>query len=203
MVALVLIGVGQRKRRDGPVEGVALTHVPAQQGGTPRPGVGKGESSSAPGGIEIHLGETERLHADTDLDVPQLADEEMASDELALAPPEEHVTGWLHEPVAVHDALAVVWKDTRTGVRLEHRGTRLLHLEEEGVVLAGHEEHHPAVGPDAADPHHLDGGVPQLVAVQHGLIGWRESGTVRGEHVEQCLLDLTRRIGLRWKIVGS
>ena len=101
----------------------------------------------------------------------------------ALAPPEEHVAGGLHEPVAVHDALAVVRKDARAGVRLQHRGARLLDLEEERIALAGHEEEHPAAGPDAADPHHLDGGVPELVAVEQGLVGRRQGGAVPGERV--------------------
>ncbi len=87
----------------------------------------------------------------------------------APGPTEEHVAGGLHEPVAVHDALAVVGEDARTGVRLQHRGARLLDLEEERIALAGHEEEHPADGPDAADPHHLDGGIPDFVSVEQGL----------------------------------
>ena len=61
-----------------------------------------------------------------------------------LGPTEEHVAGGLHEPVAVHDPLAVVGKDARTRVRLQHRGAGLLHLEEERIALAGHEEEHEA-----------------------------------------------------------
>ena len=75
------------------------------------------------------------------------------------------------QPVAVHDALAVVGKHARARVRLQHRGARLLDLEEQRVALAGHEQQHPAGGPDAADAHHLDGGVPELVAVEQRLVG--------------------------------
>ena len=138
--------------------------------------MGERERPAAPGGVELHLGAAEGLHADADLDVPQLADEEVAL--RALRPPEEHVAGGLHEPVAVDDALAVVGEDARAGVRLQHRGARLLDLEEEGVALAGHEEEHPAGGADAADPHHLDGGVAELVAVEQRLVRVGERGPV-------------------------
>ena len=88
----------------------------------------------------------------------------------------------------------MVRKDALAHVRLQDGEARLLDLEEEGVALAGHEEHHPAGSSDAADAHHLDGRVPELVAVEQGLVGGRERGAVPGEHVPHGLLDLTRRV---------
>ncbi len=108
----------------------------------------------------------------------------------APGPAEEHVAGGLHQPVAVHNALAVVGENARARVRLQHRGAGLLHLEEERIVLAGHEEEDEAGGPDAADPNHFDGGVPKFVAVEQGLEGMREGGAISVERVQHDLMDL-------------
>ena len=112
---------------------------------------------------EVQRDHAEGLHRDADLDVPQLAEEVVALG--PLAPPEEHVAGGLHEPVAVHDALAVVREDARPRERLQDRGSCLLDLEEQRVALASREAENPAGGPDAADPNHLYGGVPEFVLV--------------------------------------
>jgi hypothetical protein len=95
------------------------------------------EGPAAPLGVDIHLGVPKGLHTYADLHIPQLSDEVVTLIADALTPPEEHVAGRLCEPIAVHDALSVVGKLARAGVRLQHRGTRLLELEEEGIVLAG------------------------------------------------------------------
>src|SRR5208283_5606223 len=89
----------------------------------------------------------------------------------ALGPSEEHVAGGLHDPVAVHDALAVVGKHARACVGFQHRGAGLFDLKEEGILLAGHEEEYPARGSNAADPNHLDSRVQQFITVQKGLEG--------------------------------
>jgi hypothetical protein len=62
---------------------------------------------AAPGGVKIHLASSEGLHANADLDVPKLADEEVPL--ASLSPAQEHVASGLHdEPVAIHNALAVI-----------------------------------------------------------------------------------------------
>ena len=194
MVLLVLVGVGHREARDRLVQRVAPAHVPAEHGGGAGSGVGECEGPSTPPGVDRHLRRAEGLHQDAELHVPQLAEEEVAL--RPPAPAEEHVAGGLHEPVAVHDALAVVRKGAGSSVRLQDRGTRLLDLEEQGVSLAGRQEEDPAEGADAPDPNHLDRGVSHLVAVQQGLVGVRQRAAVAGEHVPDGLLDLARAMPL-------
>jgi hypothetical protein len=82
--------------------------------------VGESESPSAPLGVKVHFAVPEGLHTDADLDVPQLAKEVMAAIADALGPSEEHVAGRLHEPVPVHDPLAMVGEHARAGIRLQH-----------------------------------------------------------------------------------
>ena len=142
VVPLVLVGVGHCKSHDGLVEDVALAHVPAESGRVPGPGMREGEGPSAPSGVDVHLGLAESLHPDAQLHVPQLADEEVPL--RTLAPPEEHVTGGLHAPVAIHDALATVRKHALASIWFEHGRPRLLDLQEQGVALARHEEKDPA-----------------------------------------------------------
>jgi len=103
-------------------------HVPAERDRTSGTGVGERERPATTC-VEVSARGAEGFDADADLDVPQLAMKKCA---WAVGPAEEHVAGGLHEPVAVHDALAVVVEDARAGVRLQHRGARLLDLEEEG-----------------------------------------------------------------------
>ena len=79
--------------------------------------------------------------------------------------------------------MAAVGIDTLARVQLQHRGVGLLHLEEEGIVVRGREEQHPAQRPDAADPDHLDGGVTKFEAVQQGLVGRGQRAAVHGQRV--------------------
>ena len=78
VVLLVLVRVGDGEGRERLVEGVAPPHVPAEQDRGARARVGERERPSTPGGVEIHFGGAEGLHADADLDVPQLADKEVS-----------------------------------------------------------------------------------------------------------------------------
>ena len=98
------------------------------------------------------------------LHVPELADVEMPA-ELALRPAQEDVARRLHESVPVHDPLPMIGVDALAGIRLQHRGARLFDLEEQGILFAGHQEHHGAEGTDAADTDHLDRDVLELKAV--------------------------------------
>ena len=51
-------------------------------------------------------------------------------------------------------------------IRLQHRGHRLLELQEQRVVLRRHQERDPAAASDAADADDLDGRVDHPVLVQ-------------------------------------
>lgn len=157
--------------------------------------------ASAPPGVDLDLLAAEGLHSEAEFHVSQLADEEVAR--RLLGPSEEDVAGRLHASVAVHDTLALVGKHALAGVRLQHRGARLLDLEKERVAVAGREQEDVARRPDTADPDHLHGGIAEPVAVQQRLVGRGQRRTIRGERVRHRLPDLAGRHVLGGKIVGS
>ena len=65
-----------------------------------------------------------------------------------------------------HDALAVVRYGFVPGVALEHRGARLLDLEEQGIVGGCQKKHDIAACPDAADAHDLQRDVDHFEPVE-------------------------------------
>ena len=79
MVLFVLVGVGNGKSGDRLVEHVALAQIPADHRSVPGAGVGERQRPAAPLGEEGHLGSAERLNGKLDLNVPELADIEVAS----------------------------------------------------------------------------------------------------------------------------
>src|SRR5205823_3730277 len=66
--------------------------------------------------------------------VLQLTNIEMSA-EVPFGPAQEEIAGRLHHPTTVHDSLAVVGVRTLTRIGCEDRRTRLLELEEQGIVL--------------------------------------------------------------------
>ena len=79
-----------------------------------------------------------------------------------MDPAEHRVARRLHQPLALDDALAVVAELALAEERLEHRRLRLLHLQEERiVVVAAEEEQDEGPGPDAADADDLAGGIDE------------------------------------------
>ena len=73
----------------------------------------------------------------------------------------------LHHPLALDDALPVLLELALAEERLEHRGLRLLELEEQRVaVVAAEQEHDPGAGADASDADDLAGGVDVAVALE-------------------------------------
>ena len=164
MVAFALIGVGDRERCNGFVEGVGRAEVPADLCGRTGAGVRARQCPGANLGVLGHHARTEQLDHGPDLHVPELADVEMPA-ELALRPAEEDVARRLHHSVPVHNPLAMIAVDALAGTRLQDRGPRLFDLEEQGILLAGHQQRHGAEGADAADPNYLDGDVLEFRAV--------------------------------------
>ena len=83
-------------------------------------------------------------------------------------PAEEQVAGGLHEPLAGHHAATVVGVGAASGVGLEHRGLRLLHLEEQrvegGTSLQEHDQRPRS--PTLPTPHDLAGDVDEVVLVE-------------------------------------
>ena len=110
-----------------------------------------------------------RLDRGRALHVAQLADVELVP---ALTgpgdPSEEGVARGLHEPLAVHHALALVLVLAGARIRGEHRRVRLLELQEQRVVLAvAHQQDHHRLGPDRADADDLAREVLVVVVVEH------------------------------------
>src|SRR5205823_3696678 len=89
----------------------------------------------------------------------------------------------LHQPLSRDHALAVMRVSARAEDTFEHRGLRLLDLQEQRVVLvAAGQQHDVAAGPDAAHAHHLVGRVDVAVLLQ-GVVLPSERAPVRAEHV--------------------
>jgi hypothetical protein len=71
-------------------------------------------------------------------------------------PAQEDVAGGLRQPLAFDHSPAVLRGPTAAQNGLQHRRLCLLDLQEQRVVrVAAQQQHHPAAGSDAADPHHL------------------------------------------------
>src|ERR1044072_3208184 len=104
------------------------------------------------------------------LAVPELTHVEVAFssvDPEGLAPAEEAVAGGLHQPLATAHTAPAMAEGALAGVGLEHRGLRLLRLEEEWVaVVAAGEQDDPRPGPDASHADHLVGQVTEAVGLQ-------------------------------------
>ena len=81
-------------------------------------------------------------------------------------PAEEKVRRGLHDALADHDPLALVGVKARPRIRRQHRGTRLLHLQQQRRVVAASPAGDGAERADAADAHHLERDIGQPVAVQ-------------------------------------
>jgi hypothetical protein len=89
-------------------------------------------------------------------------------------PAQEDVRRRLHQPLSRDHALAVVRVGARAEETFEHRGLRLLDLQEQRVVLvAAGQQHDVAAGPDAAHAHHLVGRVDVAVLLQGVVLAVR------------------------------
>src|SRR6516162_10236342 len=165
VVALALIGVGNREVRDGLVEGVALAEVATDLGRLTRARVGAGQRPRTRLGVLTH--DTRRVHLDEHLDlhVPELPHIKMTA-QLTFRPAEEEIAGGLHEPTTSHDALAVVGVGALTRITFQDRTACLLDLEEKRIVLTRHQERDRAPRANAADSDHLDRNVKELELIQ-------------------------------------
>jgi hypothetical protein len=90
------------------------------------------------------------------LHVAELAYVEVVSAQGAHRPAEHHLAGGLHQALAHHDALPMVGIGALARIGLEHRGVGLLDLQEQRIVVGGHEQRYHAHGADAAHHDHLD-----------------------------------------------
>src|SRR5579864_9371905 len=165
MVFFTLIGVCNRERRNGFVERIALAQVAADQSRLTRAGMCARQSKTAHFGVLDHVGQIEQLDHDFNLHVFELADIKVPA-ALSLRPSKKEIAGGLHQQAAPYNPLAMVRINTLPGIRLENRGTRLLDLQEQRIIITCHQQHYPAKSANAANANHLDRQVFDLKAVE-------------------------------------
>lgn len=117
-----------------------------------------------------------------DLHVAQLAHVDVAA-QRGARPAEEDIAGRLHQALAGHHALPLVGVQALACMGLQHRRARLLHLQEQRVVVRGHEQAHAADGADAADADHLECVVEEVIAVEQRARVLGQAVAVEGEHL--------------------
>src|SRR5262249_26306610 len=106
-------------------------------------------------------------------------------------PAEQDVARRLHQALALDDALAVLVELALAEERLEHRGLRLLELEEQRVALVATEhEYEPGARPDAAHPVDLARGVDVPEPLEQLPAVARQCAAVGAEDHPRRLLDL-------------
>ena len=193
VVPLVLVGVGRGEIRDGPVEGVALAEVGGDGDPVAPPGVSAGEGRSADARVQHGSRHEQAVHVSASFPVLELAHVVVAGhavEPLDALPAQEDVSRALHQPLPRYYAFAVVPVGALGQEALEHRGLRLLDLQEQRVVMvAAQHQHDVAAGPDAAHAHHLVGRVDVAVLLD-GVVLAPERAPVRAEQ----LLD--ERVGV-------
>ena len=133
--------------------------------------VGAGQHLAAGGG-ELPEPRGDQLAVGDDLHVPELAHVVVVA--APGGPTDEDVRGALHQPLALDDPAAMVVVAARPAVRLVHRRSRLLDLQEQRVIaVAALQQDQVYPHPDAAHPDHLADGVDEREPVQQvaALVG--------------------------------
>ncbi len=165
-------------------DAVARARVCARQGPAAHPPVDR-----QPRGLH-------RAHIRRALPVPQLAHVEVAClpvDPRGAQPAEHDVAGGLHQPLALHHAAAVVGELALAQERLQHRGLRLLALQEQRVlVVAAQHQHHPRARAHAAHPHHFARQVHVAVVLQQLLAVALQARPVGAQEVVHPLMKFFR-----------
>src|SRR5215217_185932 len=166
VVPLGLVGVGLRKVGYRAIEALALAQVGGDLHAVTGAGVRPGQRPAAQRCIEGQFIGRHALDVSRALHVLQLAPVEVASCR-AAKPAEEDVARGLHQPLAGHDAVSVVLVGAGLDVALQYRGTGLLDLEEQGVILvAPFEQYYVSPGAHTSDPYDLPRRVHKAVPVE-------------------------------------
>src|SRR5918994_2135550 len=166
MVPFGLVGVAFRKVRDRTVEAVALAEVGGDLYAVAGAGVRPCQRPAAQAGIDDQLVGRHAPDVGRALHILELAPVEVAPFR-AAKPAEEDVARGLHQPLSGHDAVSVVFVGVCRNVALKHRGSRLLDLEEQGVVLvATFEQYYVGPGAHAADANDLPRRVHEVVPLE-------------------------------------
>ena len=135
-VTVVEVRVAGREVGDR-VEAVLRAEVARDGQSITGPGVCASESPGAVAGVRREILGGEGLHEHGALPVPQLADVVVGCLAAAgrVVPPQQDVPVRLHQSLPLDDPLAVAAELTRRGVRLQHRGGRLLDLQDQRVLV--------------------------------------------------------------------
>src|SRR5215207_6952216 len=166
VVPFGLVGVCLCEVGDRHIEALALAQVGRDPHAVAGAGVRTGQRPAAEARIKGQILRRHALYLGRALHVSQLAPVEVAS-RWAAEPAEEDVARGLHEPLAGNDALSLVLVGTRRKVALKYRSSRLLDLEEQGVILvAALEQRDVGPGAHAANPNDLPCCIHKAVPVE-------------------------------------
>src|SRR5262249_36371771 len=119
VIAPVRIAIGCPKVTDGLVKGVTVAHVPRQQSGLSRAGMGAGQRPATPHRIVCQVQWLHDLDHGLDLHIAQLPEIEVPS-AISLSPAEENVTGGLHQALSDNHSLPPIFEGTFSCVWFEH-----------------------------------------------------------------------------------
>src|SRR5215831_18595877 len=119
MVLFALVRIRLREVGEGFIEEVALSEITADHQRLARSCMSMCQRPAADFRILDEQTRGEQIDLRRDLYIPKLPHIKMAA-QLAFGPAQKNVTGRLHEPAAVHDALAVVGINALARIRLEH-----------------------------------------------------------------------------------
>src|SRR5262249_49568734 len=125
IIALVLVGVGERKLGDGFIKARVRPKVTADRRSIARLRECARERPTAPPRVEPQPAGTDAFDQRLDLDIPKLTNVKMSS--FIFGPSKEEVARRLHQPLSNHDALSAIRVAALPGVSFEHAHTRFLH----------------------------------------------------------------------------
>src|SRR5215213_6887466 len=166
MVPFGLIGVFLCEVGYRAIEALALAEVAGDRHAVAGAGVRPSQRPAAEERIDYQLVGRHALAVSRAFHVFHLAPVEVASCR-AAKPAEEDVARGLHQPLAGHDAVPVVLVGAGLDVALQYRGTGLLDLEEQGVILvAPFKQYYEGPGAHTSDPHDLPRCVHKAVPVE-------------------------------------
>src|SRR5262245_45874208 len=121
------------------------------------------------------------------------------------APAEEYVAGGLENPLAHHNALPHVFVPAPAHELLQRGAPGLLDLQDERVVVAGHEQDDAAARPHTAHADHLHGDVHDSEALQEQapVIGQRSLVSLKG--LAEIRLEAVSSRGMEheWRLVND
>ena len=192
-VQLVLVGVPLREGRHGPVEPVTRAEVARDGHWVTGSRVCACQRPATQVRIAAHPCGLHRLDVGRPLAVPQLPDVVVPGDAVQPVgpdPAQQDVARRLHQALTLDDPLSVAGVLVLAQERLQHGGLGLLDLQEQRVVdtVADHQDD-PRAGPNAADTHHLPGGLHEVEALDEVLVVAVETAAVGTQHLVQDVPD--------------